>query len=325
VVLLRRGSKSSRRKVFGLAMSGRAQEKVWGKIWGRPTSPDCVRVGRGDEHATHGMFIRRCGILPLMNLKPAFTLTDVQCAVDAELFERARTLYEKGGVRHFTEHFDGYDAEVTSARGGSGAYHVHVSQHDIDRGFCNCYMGRDNVLCKHMLAVGLFALYRGAIIPHEDVHSIPDTPVSSGVMRELSSEEVANVKKDITKALSGVRPYSGNSAQWFVYTHALHMASRQITAIVSNLPVCCASAKLCVDILVRLERKLMHGVDDSDGAIGNCMEGVVHVLLAYIEKVPACAEACKRLVPLAKEGTSFGWEEPLVACWEKQCGENKDR
>lgn len=79
--------------------------------------------------------------------------------------------------------------------------------------------------------------------------------------------------------------------------------------IVSELPVSPQTAGLLVDLLLRLERKLMSGVDDSDGTVGGCMTDIVEVLEQFTKLVPACAQKFKKLQNLR---TSFGWEEQLL-------------
>ncbi|MBM4402625.1 MAG: hypothetical protein FJ044_05265 [Candidatus Cloacimonetes bacterium] len=80
--------------------------------------------------------------------------------------------------------------------------------------------------------------------------------------------------------------------------------------IVSDLPTGEQTAKLLVDMLLRLDKKLCTGgVDDSDGTVGGFIEETVSVLKDYVKLDPACAKA---LHTLKGRETCFGWEEPLL-------------
>ena len=73
----------------------------------------------------------------------------------------------------------------------------------------------------------------------------------------------------------------------------------------SKLPICEMSAKLCIDFLKKLDKKVMRGVDDSDGAVGNLMEDMVELLNLFTSEKPDLREFISKYLP--KE-TSFGWE-----------------
>jgi hypothetical protein len=71
------------------------------------------------------------------------------------------------------------------------------------------------------------------------------------------------------------------------------------------------TAKLLVNLLIRLDRKLVSGgVDDSDGTVGGFIEQVVAVLKEFAEIDNECVRAFKKL---KNRETCFGWEEPLLA------------
>ena len=87
--------------------------------------------------------------------QPTFTIQDIKYSVNSSMFERAQKLYESGKVQKISETPHGYEATVQ----GSSPYHVSLSRKHIDHGYCDCYMGQNDELCKHMLALGLAVLH----------------------------------------------------------------------------------------------------------------------------------------------------------------------
>jgi hypothetical protein len=76
------------------------------------------------------------------------------------------------------------------------------------------------------------------------------------------------------------------------------------------LPVGEQTAKLLVDMLLRLDNKLCRsGVDDSDGTVGGFMEQVVNVLQEYAKLDHSCTKAFNRL---RDKETCFGWGKRLL-------------
>ena len=83
-----------------------------------------------------------------------------------------------------------------------------------------------------------------------------------------------------------------------------------MSKIVSGLPVSEQTAKLLVDLLLRLDNKLCRsGVDDSDGTVGGFMAEVVNVLQEYAKLDHSCTNAFSEL---RDKETCFGWEELLL-------------
>ena len=126
---------------------------------------------------------------------------------------------------------------------GSRVYKVRVSTRRFDEGDCECYLGQNDELCKHMVAVAIYAILGG---------------------RPLLEEEKQQ-KNDI-------------SLTWFIYQNSLSEDCSRLAATVSELPVSLQTAELLVDLLLRMDKKLCTGgVDDSDGVVGGCMEEIVGV------------------------------------------------
>jgi len=238
-------------------------------------------------------------------MKPQYDIEKIKFATDKPTFERAIKLYESGKVTKFKEEFNGFSAVVL----GGQPYNIVVSAQHYDRAHCDCYVGQQDTLCKHMVAVAIYAVLRGKPMKEDDKQVI-DQPSCSGQTRMLNKEELEAVKKSISEAMRFIKPYNGPSKKWFAYQNSLSEGCNRLSAIVSGLPVSEQTARLLINILLRLDKKLCEsGVDDSDGTVGGFMEGTVAVLEEFSALDPECKKAFK-----AVQGheTCFGWEEPLL-------------
>jgi hypothetical protein len=107
-----------------------------------------------------------------------------------------------------------------------------------------------------------------------------------------------------------IKAYKGPSRIWFAYQNSLSEGCNRLSALVSDLPVGEQTAKLLVDLLLWLDKKLsVGGIDDSDGTVGGFMEETVNALKEYTRLDPACA---KTFYLLENRETCFGWEQPLL-------------
>ena len=241
---------------------------------------------------------------------PQYDLDKIKFATDGPTFERAVGLYEAGKVTQFEAVMDGFSAVVL----GTKPYQVFVSARHFDRGSCECYLGQRDILCKHMVAVAIYAVLRGEPLTEKEKQSI-DSPSCSGKLGVLAKEELNEVKKSITVALRYIKPYYGPSRIWFKYQDSLSEGCRRLSAIILDLPVSEQTAKILVDMLLRLDRKLCEGgVDDSDGTVGGFMYETVSVLEEYTKLDPFCIRAFKKL---CEKPTCFGWEESLVKLFDE--------
>lgn len=238
-------------------------------------------------------------------MAPAYDVKKIKFATDGATYERAVSLYDAGKVTKFQSTGDGFSAVVL----GDNPYQVFVSARHYDRGSCACYLGQEDVLCKHMVAVAIRAATGGKPLGDDDKR-IMDRPVCSGRLGILKREGLTAAKKSITAAMRYIKPYNGPSRTWFAYQDSLQEGCRRLSALISDLPVSEQTARLLIVLLLRLDEKLSTGgVDDSDGTVGGFMEETVRVLREYAALDTACAQAFQELH--GKE-TCFGWEEPLV-------------
>ena len=238
-------------------------------------------------------------------MPPKYDLDKIKFSTDSPTFDRAVVLYEKGKVTKFKKDFRGYSATVL----GTEPYEVSVSAEHHDRGNCTCYLGKEDVLCKHMIAVVIYALKGGAKLTEEDKRQVSQ-PVSSGKIGEPEKAELSEMKKALTAAIRYIKAYYGPSHTWFAYQNSLSEGCNRLSKIVSELPVGVAARNLPIEQLLRLDEKLsVDGVDASDGTVGGFMEETVGVLAEYAKLVPECK---KEFEMLKGRETCFGWEEPLV-------------
>lgn len=243
-------------------------------------------------------------------VKPNFNLEKIKVATNRSAYEKAVGLYEAGKVTRFEDELSGFSATVL----GTKPYKVFVDKSYYDYGDCECYLGQHETLCKHMVAVAIYAVLSGKPLGKKDKEVI-DQPKCSGKLGELSKEQLTEVKKALSLALKYVKPYNGSSRIWFAYQDSLSEGCNRLSAIISKLPVGDATAELLVKLLLRLDRKLTSaGVDDSDGTVGGFIEAAVNALTEYAKLKPSCAKSFRLLV--GKE-TCFGWEESLLAIYKR--------
>ncbi|MEK9167581.1 MAG: SWIM zinc finger family protein [Patescibacteria group bacterium] len=236
---------------------------------------------------------------------PIYNLDKIKFTTDAPTFEKAIVLYEGGKVTQFAEEGEIFSAVVL----GTSPYRVWVSAKRYDSAHCDCYLGQNDTLCKHMVAVAIRAITGGKPLSDDDKQNYSE-PKCSGRRGEVSPDELALVKKGITDALRYIKPYRGPSRIWFSYQNTLSEGCNRLSKIVSELPVSQQTAQILVELLLRLDEKLCRGgVDDSDGTVGDFMQGVVQVLEEGAKVDPSCINAFHTLVG---RSTAFGWEESLV-------------
>ena len=238
-------------------------------------------------------------------MQPKYDVKKIKFATDGPTFEKAVGLYEKGKVTKFEEGIGAYSAVVL----GTKPYRVSVEARRYDYGHCECYLGQNDTLCKHMVAVAIYAAMGGKKLSEEDKRLVSQA-VCSGRLGELSKSELAATKKAITAGMRYIKSYEGPSRTWFAYQNSLSEGCNRLSKIVSELPVSEQTAKLLVDTLLRLDDRLCRGgVDDSDGTVGGVIEETVPALKEYAKLDLSCAKAFKEL---KDKETCFGWEEPLL-------------
>lgn len=244
-------------------------------------------------------------------MSPKYNFEKIRFSTDPESFKKAVKLYEGKKIIDFKEEFDDYSAIVL----GTKPYKVFVSGRNQDMGSCECYLGQNNFLCKHMTAVAIYACLKGEKINEED-KKVTDEPISSGNLGELNKEDLTNIKKVISGAVKYIKPYKGPSKIWFAYQSSLSEGCARLSNTVSKLPVSEQTAELLTNLLLRLDKKLCNGgVDDSDGTVGNFISSVVNILIKYSEFDARCINTFKKL---CDQSTCFGWEEPLVKIFDER-------
>jgi len=239
-------------------------------------------------------------------MPPRYDLDKIRFSVDQQTLERAFKIYDSQGILCFEDFDLGYRASVRGS--GGNVYHVYVSAKNFDQGTCDCYLGQENVLCKHMVAVALRAVSAGKKIGEEEL-SQPQVGCSDRV-GSLSAEELAETRGRITAAIKFIKSYNGPSRIWFAYQNSLTEGCARLTEIVSSLPVSPQTAGLLVDLLLRLDKKLRQGgVDDSDGTVGGFMTEVASMLVEFAEMDNGCIKTFEKI---AGRQTCFEWDETLV-------------
>jgi hypothetical protein len=236
---------------------------------------------------------------------PKYNLEKIKFGTDPGTYQKAVALYESNKVTNFTEELNGYFSIVL----GTKPYKVYVLNRYYDRGGCECYLGQNEILCKHLVATAIYAVMGGKKMSNEDKEMYIG-PNCSKKIGELSKTDLALIKKTITSALRYIKAYEGPSRIWFAYQGSLREGCARLSKIISDLPVSQQTASIIVDILLRADNKLTTGgVDDSDGIVGSFITETVAVLKEYVQIDPLCQNAFEIL---KEKETCFGWEESLV-------------
>lgn len=241
-----------------------------------------------------------------MKLVPKFNFEKIRYSTDRATFQRAVGLYENKSITQFQELPGGFSAVVQ----GTKPYKVYVEARNFKLGNCECYLGQHGEVCKHIVALAIYALKRGEPLDAENKKT-PGKPVCSGKRGTLDKNELASVKKGITSAMRYIKPYEGPSRIWFSYQNSLQEGCNRLSDIVSSIPVSDQTADILVNLLLRLDRKLSTGgVDDSNGIVGGFVEDVVSVLVEFAHTDPSCKNSFQKLVDAH---TCWGWEHSLTS------------
>ena len=222
---------------------------------------------------------------------PQFTLDDVKYAENAATYRRAQELYDQHKVVAIGETAQGYRAIVQ----GTHPYQVHLSSRSIDQGECTCYLGQHGRLCKHMLALALAVLNASG-----KVNETPSTQQAS-----TSLEEARPI---VNTGMRKLKPYTGPSRIWFSYQRSLATGAGMITAGVSQLPPTKENARYLWKLITRIDQKLVNGVDDSDGVIGECAMSLVEQLVGYAKKNGELEPLIRRF---SNTDTNFDFDQVL--------------
>ncbi len=236
-------------------------------------------------------------------LVPSYSVADIQLDVGDHEFKKGVKILEGGGVKNVRNDKHSFYADVVGSKAGQW-YSVSVSAKEFDRGDCTCYLGCNDQLCKHMVALAIHVVREFSPQGAEEIVQPLDQAVCSGEVRNIKPDEIDKIKVNITKALKYVKPYSGPSRTWFQYQDSLSRGCRLLLLTLSDLPVCEKSVDIIVDVLKRLERKLMNGVDDSDGTVGGCIEEVVELLNLFSDINPSLISYINKKIP---QGEMFDW------------------
>jgi len=240
-----------------------------------------------------------------------YDLNKIKVSTDEATFQRGVDLYENNKVSDVEEAFDEFTAVVY----GTKPYCVSVSARRYKDAHCTCYLGERGTLCKHIVALAIYAVMDGQPLKDEDKQPI-DQVKCSDKRETLSKDELTALKKSFAEALRYIKPYHGPSRTWFANQDSLQEGTNRLRMIISKLPVNRQSADSLIKLLLRLEHKLsVGGVDDSNGIVG-CLVGEIVALLEEFARIdPSCIDTFK---PFCKKEYCFGWEDPLVRLYDER-------
>ena len=237
-------------------------------------------------------------------MRPKYDIETLKLSVDKATYSKALELYSGGKVTGFG---GGPDREYCATVQGTQPYRVSVSSKNFDVGSCDCYLGQRHVLCKHMVAVAITALTGDGKLR---LDLVQDNRLRiNSELGEISKEELAAARQRINAAIRKIKYYSGPSSRWFEYQNSLEEGCNRLRALFSSLPVSSQTCSLIVTSLLKIDKKLCGGVDDSNGAVGNFIKESVDLLAQFAQKDPGCRDC---FYQLASQQTCFDWEAPLV-------------
>ena len=236
---------------------------------------------------------------------PQYDLEKIKYGIDRGTWEKAIILYENGKVKDFRDTVFTFTAHVQ----GTHLYEVIVSPKSYSDGNCTCYLGENDTLCKHMIAVAIYALKKGKPLTAEEKTQHNEIKFS-GKTGNVTQDQLNLSKAEISGAMRYIKAYTGPSRTWFAYQDSLTEGCNRLASIFSSLPASRQTANLIIKTLLRLDRKLVTGgVDDSNGTVGGFIEEAVNLLIVFSKNHPECL---KEFEVLKGQETCFGWEEPLL-------------
>src|SRR3989344_3108038 len=199
-----------------------------------------------------------------------YTLEKIKFGIDERTWLKAVDLCETGKVGSFQDAEFTYTANVQ----GTHLYQVFVSKKTYTDGNCTCYLGQNDTLCKHMIAVAIYGLKRGKPMTEEEKTQHNEVKFN-GQAGETTPKQLSWVKAVISDSMRYIKSYTGPSKIWFTYQDSLTEGCNRLAAIVSKLPANRQTAKLLINLLLRLDKKLQTGGgDDSYGTVGGFIEEV---------------------------------------------------
>src|SRR3989338_1628337 len=235
---------------------------------------------------------------------PQYDLEKIKFGIDNGSLTRAVSLYENGKIKNFQDIEFNWIADVQ----GTNLYKVIVSKKRYTDGDCTCYLGQNDTLCKHMIAVTIYVLKKGLPLT-EDEKTQHNEIEFSGKIGKINQANLPIIKAGINFAMRYIKAYHGPSKIWFAYQDSLTEGCNRLAAIFSTFPSGRQTANLVIKTLLKLEKKLTAGgVDDSDGTVGGFIEESVNLLIEFAKIDPECI---KEFELLKGKDTCFGWEEPL--------------
>lgn len=146
-----------------------------------------------------------------------YDLNKIKFATDEATFTRAVGLYESGKVTD-VETLGGY---YSAAVLGTEPYRVSISARNYKLGHCTCYLGQKDTLCKHMIALALYAVMDGKLLLRLDrklrIGGVDDSNgIVCGFMTQVVEilEEYTRINPDCINAFKSLIGIGITCFQW---------------------------------------------------------------------------------------------------------------
>ncbi len=246
-------------------------------------------------------------------MKINYTLKTIRFSVCEDLFRKALRLYEKGMVTNFKEERQGFRATAQ----GSRRYKVAVSWRNYDLGSCNCRLGRDDIICEHMIATAIYALKKGDRLTVGERKPLSEM-MCSGTRGVLTEEQLFSAKRKIDIAMRYIMPKSKNNYDWEKNQYSLEKGCYRLSHLISELPVSKQTSDLVVEILLRVDKKLSVGVDDCNYTVRDFIDNTVGALIEYVAIDKNCINSFAKL---PQKECYHEWKELLIKIFDEDIPE----
>ncbi len=251
-------------------------------------------------------------------ITPLYSLDEIKISIDKNTWFRAVKLYRENRVKNFKTQDFGFTALVQ----GTYLYTVSVNHKNFDVGYCDCYLGQRDILCKHMIAVAIYSLKQGKSLTKEEEQFTDHFEFALHPNLDINNpEQFLILKSQVRTAFKYIRAYTGPSRIWSQYQDNLAKGCAKLRLVLSNLSLNLKTVHFILNILLRLDKKLSYGgVDDSNGIVGGFIEQVVSALSDISSSHREIIQAFKKLL---NQRTNFGWEKQLVNIYNEHKHKNE--
>lgn len=133
----------------------------------------------------------------------------------------------------------------------------------------------------------------------------------SGVAAPAPPSDLAEVRRQVASGTKKLVGWSGSSRTWFTYQGKLDYGAGLISEAMATLTPSAPHATYLWELVLKLDKRLAAtGIDDSNGTVGGCVDGIVRHLASFATADPTLIP---HLQTFAQAKTAFGFEDTLTS------------